>query len=307
MPRLTSIRTLALDRPPGPRMPAFLSAASGLVRAGRLLYVIGDDLHHLAVYGPGRRTPGSLVRLFPGTVHPRKKARKKRKRDLESLVLLPHFPGFPHGALLALGSGSRRRRRMGTLIALDAHQRTTGDARRVNLAALYSPLEREFGELNVEGAFVAGPYLALLQRAVTSRPRNARIRLKLAALLPALATGRAPSPAAVHDITNYELGAIDGIALGFTDGAALSSGAFAFTAVAEDTRDAYADGACAGSAIGVIGSNGNVKAMWRLAPPLKVEGIAVEERRRTLGLLVVTDADNPKRPARLLEATLRLR
>jgi hypothetical protein len=304
MPRLRPIRTLTLDTAAAPGMAAFVSAASGLVRAGPHLYVIADDLQHLARFPASHAGPGSLVRLFHGTVPADDKARKKVKRDLESLVVLAPFAGYPHGALLALGSGSRPRRRMGAVVALDAHGRVASKAARVDLAALYAPIEREFGELNVEGAFVCGGYLALLQRGGQGEPRNARIRVKLPHLLQAIVSRRPLPASALHDIVDYPLPAIDGIPLGFTDGAALRGGGFAFTAVAENTQDAYADGACAGSAIGIIGANDKLRSLWRLAPPLKVEGIAVEETRTSLRIQAVTDADDPKVPARLLAVTI---
>lgn len=304
--RLRPVRTLRLDAAPGPRMPKYLSAASGLVHVGPWRYVIGDDLNHLAVFGPGPRTPGSLLRVFAGAVPSRKKPRKKRKRDLESLVVLPAFAGHPHGALFALGSGSRRRRRVGAYVALDAAGSVTGKAQLVDLADLYAPLLREFGEVNVEGAFVSGPHLVLLQRAHQGRPRNARVRVRLAAILDALMAGRAPRASALADIVDVALPPIDGVVLGFTDGAALGGGAFAFTAVAESTDDAYADGPCAGSAIGIVDARARLRALWRLSPPLKVEGIAVSARGRRRAVEVVTDADNPRLPARLLAATIAL-
>lgn len=50
MPRLRIVRTLALGERPAPGLPRYVSAASGLVQAGPLLYVIGDDLKHLAIF-----------------------------------------------------------------------------------------------------------------------------------------------------------------------------------------------------------------------------------------------------------------
>ena len=304
MPRLRPIRTLRLDESPGPRMPAYLSSASGLVRVGDRRYVIGDDLNHFAVFGSDPGVAGSLVRLFDGPVPSRKKPRKKRKRDVEALARLPAFPGSPHGALFALGSGSRRRRCVGAFIALDAAGGLRGTAGKVDLARLYAPLRREFGEVNIEGAFVSGRYLVLLQRAHEGQPRNACVRVRLDVLLSALAARRAPTSEAIVDVVDCVLPAIGGIGLGFTDGAALPRGGFAFTAVAENTDDAYADGSCAGSAIGISGGDGRVRALWRLSPPLKVEGIAVASSGRRLEVEVVTDADNPKVPARLLGARL---
>lgn len=304
VPRLRPIRSLTLDARPAPRLPRFVSAASGLVPAGPYLYVIGDDLKHLAVFPAEGRRPGSLVRLFAGTIPAGKKRRKKLKRDVESLAWLPPFSGFPHGALLALGSGSRRRRCSGALVGLDAQQQVTGKPALVDLAGLYAPLEREFGELNIEGAFVAGSYLALLQRGLAPKPRSARVRVKLASLLQAFMDDRPPPGAAVHDVTDFELGTVKGVALGFTDGTALRGGGFAFTAVAEATDGAYEDAACAGSAIGIIARDDKLRNLWRLEPPLKVEGIAVEQDSRGIRVMVVTDADDPKVPARLLATRL---
>jgi hypothetical protein len=304
MPRLEPIRTLTLVRAPAPGMPQFLSAASGLVSAGGHWYVIGDDLHHLGVFPTNGRARGSLVRLFPGTIATDAKKRKKRKPDFETLVLLPPFAEHPQGALLALGSGSRTRRQIGALIALDGHRGVVGSPMLVDLSQLYAPLEREFGELNIEGAFIDGKHLALLQRGHAQAPRNARVRVRMAPLVAALADG-VPLPArAVHDITDYALPAVDGVPLCFTDGAALRDGGFVFTAVAENTGNSYDDGGCVGSAIGIIGPDDGLTACWRLAPPLKVEGIAVREHAQRLDVHVVTDADNPRTPARLLSATL---
>jgi hypothetical protein len=305
MPRLEPVRTLTLARAPAPGMPRFLSAASGLVHAGGYWYVIGDDLHHVGVFPDHGRARGGLVRLFPGSVPADAKQRKKRKPDLETLVRLPAFAGHPYGALLALGSGSRTKRRIGALIALDAHQGVIGSPMLVDLSTLYAPLEREFAELNIEGAFVADDHLMLLQRGHAGDPRNARVRVKLTPIVLALEAGIPLPGRAVHDVTDYDLGAVDGIPLCFTDGAALRDGGFAFTAVAENVDDSYADGACVGAAVGIIDGDDRLRELWRLAPPLKVEGIAVRERRRDLEIHVVTDADDPKTPAQLLRATLR--
>ena len=252
MPRLHSLRTLTVARASQPGRPRHLSAASGLVAVGRYLYVIADDELHLGMFRARGREPGTLIELHAGDLPLSKKERKRRKPDFESIVVLPRFEGFPHGALLALGSGSRPRRRKGALIALDARGAVTGAPRVVDLSPMYGAIEPEFDEINIEGAFVSGDRLSLLQRGNKGDARNARIRVALPAVLDALSDGEPLPRAALFDITPFELGAIAGVPLCFTDGAALGGGAFAFTAVAEDTEDSYADGACAGSAIGII-------------------------------------------------------
>ena len=305
MPRLQSLRTLTVARASQSGRPRHLSAASGLVAAGRYLYVIADDELHLGMFRARGREPGTLIELHAGDLPLSKKERKRRKPDFESIVVLPRFAGFPFGALLALGSGSRPKRRKGTLLALDARGATTGRPRGVDLSPLYGALQPEFDELNIEGAFVDGDRLALLQRGNKGDVRNARIRVALPAVLDALSAGRPLPRAALFDITPFDLGAIDGVPLCFTDGAALRGGAFAFTAVAEDTEDSYADGACAGSAIGIVGTDDSVRALWRLDPSLKVEGIATRTTRNALELSVVTDADDVTIAARLLRCRLR--
>ena len=62
------LRTLTLLEPSRPGRPAHVSAASGLVRVGERLYVIADDENHLAAFPRHGTQPGSLVRIFAGTL-----------------------------------------------------------------------------------------------------------------------------------------------------------------------------------------------------------------------------------------------
>ena len=75
------------------------------------------------------REPGHLIRLFEGALPDPKPDRKKQKPDFEALTLLPAYGEYPHGALLALGSGSKRNRRMGALLTLDAQGAVRGSPR----------------------------------------------------------------------------------------------------------------------------------------------------------------------------------
>src|SRR5688572_30525555 len=113
---LTKLRDLTLSEAPAPGRPLHLSAASGLVCIHSFLYVVADDEHQLGVFRSEHREPGSLIRLFDGSLPDAKPDRKKAKPDLEALTLLPSYRDYPQGALLALGSGSRSNRRMGALL-----------------------------------------------------------------------------------------------------------------------------------------------------------------------------------------------
>ena len=109
--RLLGERELWMGTPPGPAAdaaaPVRLSAASGLVRRGEQHYVVADDEHHLALFPADG--PGCWLRLFAGELPDPAAQRKAAKPDLETLLELPPTLRHPHGALLALGSGSRHR------------------------------------------------------------------------------------------------------------------------------------------------------------------------------------------------------
>src|SRR5215207_999824 len=246
---LTKVRELDLAAAPAAGRPLHLSAASGLACLDSFIYVVADDELHLGVFRAAGGEPGHLIRLFDGALPDSKRDRKKQKPDLEALALLPAHGDYPHGALLALGSGSRRNRRTGVVLGLDRHGALCRSPHVVDLSPMLAPLDDEFPALNIEGAVVSGAELRLLQRGNKRQAENAVIRFPLAALLDRLSTGSgAIKPAA---ITRFDLGQVDGIPFGFTDAAALPDGAMVFTAFAEDTDDPYDDGRCAGAAIGI--------------------------------------------------------
>ena len=306
MPRLVALRLLDLDRAPAHGRARHLAAASGLVQVRDRLYVIADDELHLGVFDAGDRQPGRLVRIRAGALPEGKRARKRAKPDFEALVALPPFGPYPFGALLALGSGSRRRRQSGALIRLDASGDVVPPARAVDLEPWYRMLWSRFAVVNIEGAFVDGPTLSLLQRGNARHPDNARIRFALAPVLDTLALRRRLARPAVVRVTRFRLGSIGGTPLCFTDGATLPGGGFAFSAVAEATDDSVADGACHGAALGIADARGHVRALWRLEPPLKVEGISVRVDADGIDLVACTDADDARIAARLLRVRLRV-
>ena len=297
------IRELLVEDTAGAKAKAHLSAASGLVKLDKRLFVVADDEHHLAMFDLSNAAPGRLLPIFDGKLPLRHKARKAAKPDCEALLLLPAFGGYPHGALMAMGSGSRPSRERGVLLALDAAGDIHGPVRAVDLTALWATLRNHFPDLNVEGGFVQGDKLALLQRGNKGSAINARIDLGWSEVQQWLAAaGPPPAPAS---ITRFELGSINGVPLSFTDGTALPGGDWLFSAAAEDTSDAYNDGVCAGSAIGLVDAGGTIRSLERLAPLCKVEGIAALVIGDTIKLWLVTDADDRRRPALLLSASLR--
>lgn len=301
---LTRIRELDLAETGDARLPRHLSAASGLACTGAFIYVVADDELHLGVFSAADSTPGRLIRLFDGELPAEKAARKKQKPDLEAIVELPPFGHYEHGALLALGSASKRNRRRGALLRLDALGAIDGAPTIIDASQLFEDLDRRIPALNIEGAVAIGNELRLLQRANKKHPRNIIIRYPLAATLEALATGDAIGAIAPSAIDPVDLGQIDGVPLSFTDGASLPNGNMVFTAVAEDTEDTYNDGACLGAAIGVAARDGTVRFLDQLDACHKVEGVSARVDNDVIRLFLVTDADDPAIPGVLFSATI---
>ena len=304
MIRYQLIRQLKLAAlPESPDAPRHLSAASGMVVAGDCLYVIADDELHLGVFPVQGHGDGKLMRLFPGDLPDKPEARKAAKPDLEALVRLPPFEACPHGALLALASGSRPNRRTGVVLALDADSRLVGTLLPFDLGPFYLPLEAAFPALNIEGAVVLGTELVLLQRASRRHPESALIYLSLDGVFRAMDSTNTAigEPARVCIV---DLGTIEGVPLGFTDGAALPDGRIVFSAVAENAEDTYLDGPCIGAAIGIIGTDGQVEILHRLEPTHKIEGVHATIHDDLIHLLMVTDADDAGIAGKLLSAQI---
>ncbi len=296
------VRHLELDAKQAPH----LAAASGLVRAGDHLLVAADDMLHLGVFPARGGGPGRLVRLLPGKLPKDAGARKKKKRDFEALVHLPPaVAGGAHGAVLALGSGSRERRRVAVLVPLGADGTPReGAARTINLAPLYLRLERDFPELNIEGAAVVGDRLRLLQRGNGPAGVNAVVDLDLERVTRGL-RGDLIGAEALVSLRPVELGKLDGVRLSFTDASPLPDGRTVFLAAAEASADTYADGEIRGSAVGVLDRDGQVSFVRRFAGRFKAEGLhATLEPDGAISLLMVTDGDDPEQPAELLRARL---
>lgn len=272
-----------------------LAAASGLARLHGCFFVVGDDGLDLVAFpdaGPGRRFP-----LRPGRLPDDPAARKRVKPDLESLC-----PG-PEGGLLALGSGSTPLRRTGFFVHV-AEDLSSATPVEFDLAPLYERLAARVPELNVEGAAVWGDALVLLQRGNGAGNRSALVWLDRAGVAAALRTGAPWTPALVRQVEGVELGAVGGVALGFTDAAPLPDGGLLFAAAAEDTPDTYRDGACLGSALGRLDPSGALSWLTPLPVEAKVEGVWAEAEGDHLRVWLVADADDPRLPSPLYTARL---
>lgn len=262
-----------------------LSAASGLVLRDGFFHVVADDEVALFVIGPDGAT--RRIALLPDDLPTKKSARKARKPDLEILVDLPG-----HG-LLAMGSGSRPTRERAVFV--DLHEGVAV----IDTSALCTVLRGTFPELNLEGGVLAGDELILLQRGNRGDRRNALVYIAMQDLREALGSRRFIATHAPR-IVALDLGMEGDVPWTCTDLHRCDDGDLLACAVLEDTRDAYQDGACLGSALVRLAPDGSVRWLRRLDTTAKVEGIAVQGDT----VWMVTDADDRDVPAQLLTATL---
>ena len=281
----------------------YLAAASGLVGVGEWLYVIADDESSLGVFPFSGNAPGRRLPLFHAATPPGAALPKAVKPDLEVLTHLPAAAFPPHGALLALGSCSTATRCWGALVPLSG-EGVPGAPQLVDLAPLCVRMARELPALNLEGAAVVGGVLRLLHRGNGRSGGNASIDLDLPGLLAHFATPAILQDSVVRNVLPHDLGSLAGVHLTFTDASPLPGGRLVFSAVAEDAPDAYADGPCAGAAIGLLDAECRVLSLEPLHPALKVEGVHATAEAGRVSLLLVADGDDPQQPAPLLSAEL---
>ncbi len=300
---------LALDR------PAHVRAGSSLAWVPGGIALIQDDANFVALVEPEGGRARAIT--LPAGVGGRRqfdddRGNKAHKFDLEACVAVEREG---ETVLLALGSGSSSRRERVALIR--GWEREHPEVSLVHLPRLYDALRdaRRFAgtELNVEGAVFLGDRLRLFGRGNgASRDgdaaANATCDLDWTALLAHLDAPDHRPPPRPAAVMRYDLGHLDGVALGFTD-AACWRDVLLYSAAAEDSPDAVQDGPVTGSVIGVIASDGRTR--WApLAEPSgerftgKVEGVlpALDTTDR---LYVVVDADDPDDPSALCTVELR--
>lgn len=275
-----------------------LSAASAMVRQGPYVVVVADDETHLDRYLASTGRFVDRVRLLDRPLPASAAARKAVKPDFEALAWLPD------GRLLVLGSGSTTGRQTGVILraanGTDV-EAAPQDPREVDLVPLYEALRGRLPDLNIEGAAVAGGSLRLLSRGGAARD-NAVIDLDLDGVLRSLLASASLAADLVSAIHVVALGALDGVALGFTDASPMdpASSRIAFAAAAEDTANAYDDGPCAGSVVGVLEADGRVAFVERVEGRSKIEGLSVGPT----GLLMVADPDDPTQRAPLFSSAV---
>lgn len=298
----------ALDR------PGHVRAASAIIATGQGGHVIVQDdslflahLHAAGVQGLALPAPQGVRQFDTG------RGNKDQKPDLEAGCCWPTPTGE---VLVAFGSGSTPRREQ----ILVAPLSELAAARFLDAAPLYACLRRalpEGAELNLEGAW-RGPqgHLHLLQRGNGLGAIDGLLVVEGAWLDALLARPQErsplPPPPRLLAVERWSLGRLDGERLTFTDGIPLpgggGGGGWLFSATAEASPDAVADGPVTGSVVGWASAEAGVGGGWAplqdaAGAPLavKLEGIAPLEPGALLGVL---DADDPQQPSLLLHLAL---
>ncbi len=284
---------------PAADRPGHVRAGSGLAYVDRRLAVVQDDANWLALVDPETLHVDALalpagaggLRLFGED-----RGNKAAKLDLEAATALPD------GRLLLVGSGSTPARCNWVVVdvangAVDVRDRS-GVYR--NLTALPGFCS---AELNLEGAVVHAGRLYLAQRSnghqLGTQPRRDAVVWLPAAVVDDDACDW--TAVAYHPLP--PLGDLAGVRLTITDLCTRGDELW-FSAAAEDSPDAYHDGAVTGSAIGVWTPNSAVAVPITDARgevvPVKVEGIAWPPWLPGR-CFVVVDHDSVDKPAELLE------
>jgi hypothetical protein len=306
MIELTTLRDLDLDAPAQEGRPPHISGASGVVRAGNYIYVIGDDENHLAVFPADGTEPGTWRRLFSGELPLDPKERGEHKADLEALTLLPPFSLHPHGGLLGVGSGSGGggTRDRGFFWALNEDGSLRGVPAEIDLSPVYTLLRDHIAELNVEGATVMGDSLWLLQRGNSELGNNVVAVLSLADVQESIDSDLEIDVEELHSVRPFELGMLNGVELTFSDVAPLGDGSLLFTASAEGEPDKGEEDEIKGSAVGIIQPDGSLGVVEPIETTHKVEGVEAWLNDGMVDLLMVCDGDDPDEPSPLLTGRL---
>ncbi|CAA9472561.1 MAG: hypothetical protein AVDCRST_MAG65-893 [uncultured Solirubrobacteraceae bacterium] len=301
---LRHLRDLDLAAPPEPGGSAHIASASGVVRRGDFVYVIGDDQLHLGVFRMSEPEPGRTVRVLAGDLPEEAKSRSDAKPDLEALTMLPPFRGHAYGALLGLGSGSAPERDRGFVWPLDADGSLRGEVSDLDLAPLFERLRGEIEALNVEGACVMGDHLWLMHRGNRGGTTNVVVELPLERVMDSILGDARIDPGELSGLRSYDLGRLDGVELTFSDATPLGGELLVFTASAEEGGKGSGDGSIRGSVVGTIDSGGDVRRLRTIDRRYKVEGVHASIDTGVMDFLFVCDQDDPQTPSPLLSAAM---
>jgi hypothetical protein len=293
---LRRLRDLDLNEPPREGHPAHIASASGIAKRGEFVYVVGDDLLEVGVFGLAGGGPGTARRVFAAA----DLGGKPDKPDLEGLTSLPPVDGEPNGGLLGIGSGSNRSRDRGFYWSFAPDGSLAGAPRPIDLRPVYDVMRAELdGDINIEGAAVLGSRLWLFHRGNEGDAPNTVAEFELGDLSRTLRQDLVLEPDELAAVHAYQLGEVDGVRLCFSDATTLTEELVCFSASAEAD-----DGEIHGSVVGTIRADGSVRRLRTIDPRWKVEGVHATIDSGVIDFLFVCDQDDSATPSPLLSATM---
>ncbi len=250
-----------------------LPSASGIELVDSTYYVVGDDAPFLYQLDKNFKQTKKTA-LFDTTDFATGRIPKAVKPDLESIA---HFTYGRDHMLMLPGSGSGPKRNRAFLVNLTDKMKV----QELDFSRLYTFLKRVMrlegdGELNLEGLAMDNTYTYMLQRALGTSS-NTLLRFDTQDFKRFI-VGKGDLPAVA--VYYFELPAVGGYKTGFSGAFALEGKLF-FTASAEDTPNAVADGEVMGSVVGVIDLNALPYAT-RAASPLKLPAVPLTNPDGTL-------------------------
>lgn len=305
--------------------PEHVRAASGLAFHGGRIAVLQDDAAFIGMVAGNEVAALTLPRGVGG----RRRfevglGNKHDKLDLEACVAIGED-------LFAFGSGSSAAREKIVHVGYRTHA--------IDASPLYKRLREEVGgEINIEGVALVTTTVSpsdsgilrdashsgalelfpdgssddddthkelwLFHRGNTGPADRGPtvVRFERIPLLRWL-LGNGPVPDAIG-WDRYDLGAVEGVRLGFTDAVGVGERVF-YIAAAEDSPNAIDDGRVLGSQLGVIDGPDEVRAapLVHGGIPLKAEGLAFDPRDPRHAWIAI-DPDDVDAPARLYEIEL---
>jgi hypothetical protein len=235
---------------------------------------------------------------------------KGSKLDLEACLVVDE-DGVP--AFLAFGSGSTDRRER--VVRVRGLGGDDAEVDYLDASKFYAALRAAEGfapgRMNLEGV-VAMPNgdLCFLSRGNGAadgevRPVNGVAMVGSEALLAHLDAPDRKDVPAIGEVFQLDLGTLDGVPLGITDGVATSAGIL-FSAAAEASPNAVDDGPVTGSAIGLIGVDGEIRWAPVVEPDGRTARVKVEGILLAGGVLYgVVDDDDHAAPSMLLTLTFK--
>ena len=301
--------------------PAYVRAASSMAWIGNRLALVQDDVNFVALVDPVSGLAEAIT-LPAGKDDLRQfddgRGNKKFKLDLEAMARVPVTGGT---LLVAFGSGSKKRRENVMTVHFPGRSMRPEptEPTLVALPALYAALRNEKlfagSDMNIEGALYLDGMIRLFGRGNGEakddlRPVDATCDLDWRALHAFIEQPDTQPLPVLTRVTQYELGEIGGVALGFTDAIPVGRTSVLYSAAAEASPDATRDGDVGGSALGVIPNDRTRPARWTAILDEhdslfagKVEGLVLHPDD-PMRALVVVDVDDHMKPSELCEVVL---